>query len=383
MTRPGDIGVVGIGMVSSIGHDVNTSCASARAGITRPSGFARYEVRDSREAEPEALTVHAVDTLTYGFSGRARLLRLLVAAIEDVLAQYPDKPWLSARVGVFISLPSWARTMTGALRIQNPTIREALEQQARETTVQDDLQRAQNLLRDAGEIAQWGVPLAADRVFVSGTTGTAEAVQNASAELGRGTIEMAIVVAVDSWIDVSTAGWLEKTARLKTPDQPVGLQPGEAAAVVILETQRRSRQRGAVLLGVVDAAYFAQEQRFLLRAEVSTGRVTAELLDRLRSLAGWSEHVAPWIITDQNGEADRASEWGNTLYHLVAQDALYHDCLLWYPALSFGDTGSASGGVAICMALRSFARNYAPHNAVVIANSSDGPGRSVMLIRRA
>ncbi len=376
-----DIAVIGAGMVSSLGHDVATSCATARAGMTRPSGF-EYVVGNSDETMPEDLTVHAVYALTKGFSGDARLMRLVEAALGDLLEQFPLQPWAGARVGFFVSLPPAMRPRTGAPLIADPVERELFLEQAQAAPTVDDTQRAMKILTRAAQLSGWQGTPHLRKVFVSGTTATAEAMAEAMTELRMGNMEFAIVLSVDSWIDYETITWLDETHRLKTPEFPAGLQPGEACTALVLEQETRCRQRQAPVLARMDSIQVAQEERFLLSGKIPTGRTTAELLYRLGSAAGWSEESPPWVLTDHNGETYRATEWGNVLCHLGEHLPYFQDPITWVPALAFGDTGASYGGVAVCMALRAFARSYAPRTVAAITCSSDGPQRATMLVRQ-
>lgn len=380
MSRPADIAIVGQGLVSALGHDVATSCATARAGMTRPSSFDAYSVRNEAEAEAETLTVHAVHSLTHGFSGTTRWMRMVEAAMRDLVEQFPDRPWLTAQTSFLVSLPSWVRPCTGAALIASDATRASFEEENKEIESGNDLNIARELVAKAAALSGWGDCPKVSEVFVSGTTGTAEAIGQARTHLLNGSAELVVVVAVDSWIDTTLAHWLEITGRLKTPDTPVGMQPGEACAMILLEHGRRSQQRRAAVLGHVAAVEFAQDERFLLTGKVPTGRVPASLLDTLRLLAEWSDTKRPWILHDHNGETYRATEWANTLYHLSQRGNFYRECTVWFPALAFGDTGAASGAVALCMALRAFARGYAPNSSAAIVSSSDGPLRSVILL---
>ncbi len=204
----------------------------------------------------------------------------------------------------------------------------------------------------------------------------------AMAELRSGNIELAFVLSVDSWMEEETLTWLDAASRLKTPMQPVGLQPGEACVLLVLELERRALHRRAAILARVAVVEFAQEERFLLTGQVPIGRSLASLLDSLAASAGWSATERPWVISDHNGETYRATEWANCLYHLIQRGDFYQESAVWFPAVSVGDTGAASGGVAVCMATRAFARNYAPTSVAVIASSSDGPQRSAIVLRK-
>ena len=73
-------------------------------------------------------------------------------------------------------------------------------------------------------------------------------------------------------------------------------------------------------------------------------------------------------------------EWGNAVVRLVAQSPRFAEPVLWYPAASFGDTGAASGAVALCMAIRAFERGYAPAQTATIISSADGSNRAAVRV---
>ena len=118
----------------------------------------------------------------------------------------------------------------------------------------------------------------------------------------------------------------------------------------------------------------------ILSGGIANGAALAGTIDALRAQAGWDQRV-PSITLDLNGEHARASEWGNALTHLIARSPVYQEIAVEVPALSFGDTGAASGAVAACMALHAFARGYAASDTVAIVNASDGGTRTAFLLR--
>jgi 3-oxoacyl-[acyl-carrier-protein] synthase-1 len=75
-------------------------------------------------------------------------------------------------------------------------------------------------------------------------------------------------------------------------------------------------------------------------------------------------------------------EWGHALVRLLERWPAVHEPVLWYPATSFGETGAASGPLAVCMAVSAVARGYAPAANAVIASSSDGSGRAAVVGER-
>jgi 3-oxoacyl-[acyl-carrier-protein] synthase-1 len=84
-----------------------------------------------------------------------------------------------------------------------------------------------------------------------------------------------------------------------------------------------------------------------------------------------------WVISDLNGEPYRAIDWGNALVRRIRALA---EPVLWCPALWFGDTGAASGAVALCLAARAFERSYAPAPWSLVLSSADGPDRAAVIV---
>lgn len=371
--------VVGCGMVSSLGHDVVTGCAAARAGIVRPSELDTYLVANE-EAQGESLIAHIVPWLTHGFEGMARQLRLLEGGLADLMRQTPNRPWCDARAGFFVSMPNPGRIQSGPKLIEDEDERREFEQEAASLSVPSPQQVAKELIDKACTLVDWEGPGLVQFVATSGATGVIEAVAQAQKTLASGALDFAIVVALDSWLDYDTLVWLERAGRLKTPDQPVGLSPGEACAVLVLESPRHARDRRAETLASIGQTQFGEDPMNLLAGESPTGRTLAEVIDTVRPGAGWGNSVRPWILSDHNGESYRAAEWGNALVHLVARSDVYQDIASWFPAASFGDTGAAAAGVAICVALRAFARGYALHDTAAIVASSDGPTKASILV---
>src|SRR5690242_13841451 len=106
------------GMVSSLGLDVATSCAAARAGLRRAQALdcLRVASLDGRSVQPAV--GHAAPIITHGFEGAPRLARLAAAALRDVTSR-SSLP-TGTRVGVYISMPSCGRRFTGADLIPDP-----------------------------------------------------------------------------------------------------------------------------------------------------------------------------------------------------------------------------------------------------------------------
>jgi 3-oxoacyl-[acyl-carrier-protein] synthase-1 len=215
-----------------------------------------------------------------------------------------------------------------------------------------------------------------------GHAGFALAVQEARRQLLGSELTHAVVLAVDTLIESPTLQWLLDHGRLKTDANPVGLMPGEAGVAVLLEPAGRASSRKARSLASIAAVAVAEDEHHLFSDKPPIGMgLAAAVQDLHKQLPDGVQ--TPWIISDHSGEVHRATDWGYALPRLVRQIDAWKDPLVSYPAISFGDTGSASGGVELAVAIRSYARKYAPARDAVLVTSSDHGERAAIAVSQA
>jgi 3-oxoacyl-[acyl-carrier-protein] synthase-1 len=192
--------------------------------------------------------------------------------------------------------------------------------------------------------------------------------------------ECCVVGAADTLLDSDVLQALMDAGRLKTPNEPLGLAPGEGGAFYLLERGEAARRRGAPILGVITGvATGVDEDRLAERAP--SGRALAGLA---ASITGTSDLARPpLLVTDYNGEERRSAEYGHTLFQLGALNPAFQDARTWFPAASFGDTGAASAAIGLGMVLRGFARGYAGASEALVMSSSPAEARSVVGVRAA
>jgi 3-oxoacyl-[acyl-carrier-protein] synthase-1 len=357
--------VTGIGLCSSLG-DAVTAAAAARAGLSRPAEL-ELEIEDDDTGETAPLTGHPVPALEK-FLGRARVIALAEQALADLAARDPELP----------SLPDCGL----CLCVTDGDTRRWLPDQPPSTTEVREQQRAdararQELATDIVQLADLPVEPHMRRVYPGGAGGFAAAVDDALAGFRAGQLGACLVGAVDSLIEASALRFLYEAGRLKTPDDATGLIPGEAAAFLLLERPDRARQRHRAALARI--AGTAQEQGEDPDVVERPPRGTALLGMMARLFAGAPPGPA-WVLTDQNGETFWAHEWGDFVVRAASRLPGFQVGPLWYPAVSFGDTGAASGALAACLAVRAFARGYAPAPlATVISSTYEGRRGAVQL----
>jgi 3-oxoacyl-[acyl-carrier-protein] synthase-1 len=361
------LAVTGLGLVCSVGHDVATACAAIRAGICRPRPVGIAGMDDSGP-EPLPIVGHPVHPLTDGFQFVGRWLRLAELSLRD----------LGSDPGVLEADPAfWARTL---LMLVVP---EADDRVYTEEPIDDAflLRRyAQPLLRRLRIPAAPG----AIQILRGDRCGALVAAEKALGGDSAGARDKSalrvLVVAVDSWVEEGSLRWLATRHRLKDPDHPAGLMPGEAAACFLLETEAAAQARGRKPLATLVSARSAVDPE-LDESGRSNGRALAGLLRRATEDLATGKPYRGTVITDLNGEDLAAHDYG-AAWALLG-DVWSPEVALSAPAASIGDTGAASAAVAICIAVRSLVRDYARGPATLVASRSDRGRVAVATLSRS
>ena len=372
----------GMGMVASLGLDVVTNCAAARAGLLRPREIEDFPIQSLQDGLVSGLIAHEASQATRGFEGFARLVRLMHFGLRDLLRQIGPNYWQGRRGGFYLSLPSPIRIYEGVEWIHDEGARSIRMAQRREaegsTQRADDLARL--LLARAGSLAGWTGDLPLRFATNMGRTGVVASLQKAAEDLRSNVVDVAVVGAVDTLLEEDVLVWLAETMRLKTANSPVGLQPGEGAAFLSLELEGVARRHSLKTLGVLEALSTGQESRPWVSGEMPIGDGLTQAISEASGPTLGGE--APWLVADHSGESYSALDWGHATAKLRAKSPEFGKMNVWYPAISFGDTDSAFGAIAICMVLRAFHRAYAPSPNALIAFAALGPARAALRIVR-
>lgn len=352
------LAITGLGMVSSVGRGAVGSCAAIRAGIVRPRALLSMRVLDCDTQELVPVVGHPVAGYTEGFGAIGRWLRLTQGGVDDLIQVAHDP---GVREASF-----WKRT---GLICVGPHL------------VPERFVEAQN--PGPEEIASLYLELVQRRLSLpfhpresfyvgNGHSGAATALQLAEQRLESGCTERFLIVAADSYVDTASLEWLMDSHRLKTVDHPVGLMPGEASACILVEPDSSSLRRSGEARASVGAVATSQEPpRHILNRQPTTGEAMAGVLRSVLQDASPGRIFEGDIIADLNGEPWRANEWGCA--QVRCSRLLKQDLHMVIPAASLGDTGAASGVIALCLAVRSFIRGYASrHHALVLSSSEHG-----------
>jgi 3-oxoacyl-[acyl-carrier-protein] synthase I len=333
------VAVTGLGLTTSVGFGVGPACAAIRANIVRPAPLvppvAAFDT-SSNEAHP--VFGHPIRGLTDGFQGVGRLKRLALSALSDLRSQLPEG--------------EWPRLLTQSrlyLCLANDL----------ETRMQLDTSDMTEFVESLGSTLGM-TPLT---LLTSGPASVIEAIRLASEEFDRHSIERAIVIGVDSYLDQESVDWLVEQRRLKTLERPAALMPGEAGACLSIVPYTPGDHKELKLLATIDMAD-CQPCAATDPPHLGIAKALSELL--IGTLTRPAGDRTLDVVVNLNGEQRLANAWGSSLLE-IAMAVPQWGFRPVTPLAHLGEVGAAFGAVGICLAAHSFGRHYAKNAEVLVA----------------
>lgn len=350
------------GLVTSLGHGVRESAAAARAGIVRPDNLDGVAGFDPEEMEVP-IPCHPVRYLTEGFEQTGRWLQLASAALRDCLRGSGDPaeggrsvPEVNEKTALVLVLPTIDVERYGWPEEQVPAILDS------------------SFLEPLRALTGLPLPCEADWVF-QGSGGTALGLQKAVELIQSGRWDRAMLLAVDSWLDTTSLMSLEQAGRLKGPETPVGMMPGEAAACVCVAPKAGGALASITAFhhsstGITPLADEADIVPSAQRLGTTLGAQMAPSIDAASVTRAYS---------DVNGEEWRSHVHGMAL--VKANETSEVDLLSTvFPAASFGDIGVVHALASVCLFEQAASRGYGSRGpGLVLSAGEDGTVSSISL----
>ncbi len=347
------LAITGVGMMTAVGRDADQSCASIRAGITRPKQIDYFTIVDESTEDLIPLVGHPVHGYTEGFFLVARWIRLGQGCLTDLLyrafGQINRDRAFWDHTSIIVVVPNLngdrfqSRDSGATERIKEVFIKPLLE------------------LCD--------VPFLIDRAYVieMGNAGCASAVQYAENLLSARDQERVIVLSVDSYLDTLTLEWLERNGRVKTASNPVGLSPGEAGACFVIESTASHIRQKLPVLAFIDGIGLAKDD--LLSEGRSIGAGLAKAMEMALCLSQLKEMWRGDVLADLNGENWKALEMASAMIMLSKKFQL--ESSIFSLSSSLGEVGAANGVLSVCVATHSFLRGYSSTGHSLVTNISE------------
>jgi 3-oxoacyl-[acyl-carrier-protein] synthase-1 len=337
------LSITGVGMVTSLGFGVSGSCGGIRAGLSMPR-LLQAEASDG-EGQVSQVVGFPVPQIANGLVQAGAWVQLAKSAVEDLRH--------SAELPGDDDLGFWQRAkILGALPHLDPDRFGWGLQDLPEGPQNSFLHPLLGLAfpRDTNA-GQW---------MALGHASTAALFMGARNELATRGTDRCLIVAADSYVDPLTLDWLARAARLKSGESPSGLMPGEAGGALLLETDEAARRRKAAVLGTLEAMALDsvappppdpedEDAPPPMPPAAPLGRAIAEAISKVLPGVPFTGD----LYLDLNGEDWRAAAWGHAQVHL-SKRIDWSSCRTFAPAESLGETGAASGALAVGLALFNF-----------------------------
>lgn len=373
--------VSAIGIVSSVGWDAHTTCASIRAGLSRPQPLSGTLVMDPSEGKSEPAVGHPILELTDGFSASARWLCMGAEALGD----------LQRRAAADAGLDAWDEA---ALVVVTPDLegeRFMFDEHCHPEWVQRTLPRGllERVHPAAGDVPAALIPAGRAAPFVL--------LEQAEALMRQTGARRLVFLVVDSWLDGHSFTWLREQGRLQSPEQSNGFAPGEAAVALLLEPADAVRRRGTRPMATVVGYGVGEEPSEAAPEDLdeeSEAEVVFNMLATGTALtnAMWSSLEAAEgagalkrgpssglaLYADLNGEAWRARDLGIALHRVASRWRLEDNAHL--PAASVGDVGAAAGALGLALAARALQQSHhGGASALVVCRDEAGASGACVL----
>ena len=219
------------------------------------------------------------------------------------------------------------------------------------------------------------------RTISIGHAGMYWSIKAAMGELASGACQIAIIGAVDTYLDRITLQWLFNEKRLKSPGRAGGFNPSEAAGFIVLERADSASGRGAVFNAELMSPATAIEANSMYADTPCTGEgLSLCIRETLAVLERNGKNVGQ-VVCDLNGERYRAGEWGYAIPR--AMGAIQNPYDVVHPADCLGDAGAASAAINLCYAVMALREGRVAGNTVLLWGSSDDGERGSVLMQAA
>jgi 3-oxoacyl-[acyl-carrier-protein] synthase-1 len=366
MTITTGLVVTGVGALTPVGLSAAASFAALRAGV---SGLGEIETHSVDGALFDKVPVVGGRVPTEWFSGGP--VQWEWPSHERMGVAAPPAPERMVAAGptrlIELALPAATEAWTQAVPsgVVNGTVGLYMGI--------DYADESERLMAEVGTAL--GVRLHAIGGASAGRSAGLVALDGAAQALLAGSVQIAIVGAVDSQIRTSALEQLEEKGLLRSGTNPQGIIPGEASAFLVLERVASATQRGAKPLAWLTSCAVYKEPS-VGSDDPNQGVGLSNALAAARYEGGIE--AAPLVICDLNGDRYRAMEWG--LASLRTLGDIHGNIDIWHPADCTGDVGAASGVLNVAWGVTALQKGYARAERVLVWGASDGRSRAAAVL---
>jgi 3-oxoacyl-[acyl-carrier-protein] synthase-1 len=341
------LAITGISMVTPVGYNTAQTCAALRAGIVQ---FEEFEGIVSCCGEP--IVVSQIQN--FGSIKQSRLertKRIGIATCQEALTSLAGQNVYRRPFHLSV-LVNESERPGNLLQLDDKLVRE--------------------IILEAGFPSSTPI-----QFYPYGNAAGMKALQDAQQRMEYDPSTIEFIWGIDSLLAMKTLAYLEKMERLKGPEQPRGIIPGEASVGLVLQAESMLRSSTSKACRIVGVGVATEKVTVHSEDEPCLGEGLTTAIYTGLEQSGWSKEEVTQVYCDMNGEVYRAHEW------MLALCRTLDDPQVTHPADCIGDVGAASAPLLIGMASVALNRGYAKADKIFTFCSSDfGTRGSVCLAVR-
>lgn len=342
--------VLSTGLVTSVGLTAPASCAAIRAKLANPSETLFID------SAGQWIVGHSVP-LEHPWSGRAKLVKMAVRAIEQALQGIPRREWGAIPLLLCVAEP------------ERPGRIEGLDADLF-ADIQSELQV--RFATDSRVIARGHVSVA---TALSLARALLADCQTGRGQTGRPGVSRVLIAAADSLLSGPTLDVYERADRLLTVRNSNGFLPGEGGAALLIGSDPGARSRELLICGVG----LASEAATLEAAEPLRGEGLSQAIRAALQDAGCGLEDVDLRITDISGEQYYFKEAALAMLRLLRARKEEFD--IWHPAECIGESGAVAGLATLIVAETACRKAYAPGAGILCHMANDAGERAALILR--
>jgi len=337
-----DYQIVSVGARTSVGLNAESTAASVRAGIDQ---FREHPFIIDKTAEPVILAMDSqLDENEFGIK---RMMELALSALHEVWIKLTEINNNIRALPIFLALPEFRPGWTA-------------EGYQQFTASLKKLIDPKKMFLHAS--------------FPYGHAAGLIALNSAGQYLTEKQLPVAIVLGVDSYIELETLEWLDQNRQLSTSYNRGAFVPGEGAGAIAISSTAGLNQFNFSSLAKFSGLGVSQETKLIKTDSICLGEGLTNCVKKSLANTSSSSEKIQGIICDINGERYRAEEWGFVLLRLSDNfiDPTDYD----FPATYWGDVGAASGILFLILASIAGQKSWAKGSRYFIWTSSESGYRA-------
>jgi 3-oxoacyl-[acyl-carrier-protein] synthase I len=336
--------ITAVSAITAVGFSAKTTCAAIKAGVLpfQEHDYIRCTPEDPDWDEDLIPLVARVPFISAFTNDIERFNAMAIPALTELFSASSLTRKSLAHTGLLVALPQ-----------KDPSV----------TTIGADYSWLPQIRKATG-LGGTGLAKAKN----NGRIGTFELISEAVGMLRAGELNQCIVGGIDSYLFDHRMAHFDQQWRVKTQRNVDGFIPGEAAAMLMLETRSNAQARGVKPLACINGFGSGVEEVDLTTNRASSGQGLTQAIREALSQCGDINSIES-AHCSLNGESYFAYEWGLVQTRLGRQ--LQNISKLYHPADCVGEVGAAIGALMLVNATSIIEKSKKSESILLFAANDD------------